>query len=415
MPLPIRVLPILENWDCHGCGICCRGAVVVLNERDLERIRRQGWDKDPDFRGKKILVRLGLFDKRYRLAQRNDGVCIFQDADKLCRIHKKFGYEAKPHVCRMAPLQLVPLENMAYVTLRRYCPSAAADRGCSLKEQLSELRELLKQSGEEPLPSRPPTLTRGHRRPWKDAEALNGSLSRLIQDGRFPLVRRLVHGLDLCALLNACNLRSFKGQRLVELLSMLEKSAIEDSASLFNNRTEPKRQAGKLFRQTILEYLRLHPDFTGEYSWRERWRLISAAFRFGRGTGAIPQFHLPFHPASFESQERSLGPLAETVLKPFNSYFETAVVSWRYAMLKRSGWSMVESFWDLALSYCVGMWVLRLACTGREPDVEDVIRVVMMLDRGQTHASLTGFRHRLRVRALAHNDQLSRLAVWYAR
>ena len=184
---------------------------------------------------------------------------------------------------------------------------------------------------------------------------------------------------------------------------------------MFNKRAGPNRQAGKLFRQTILEYLRLHPDFAGEYSWRERWRLISAAFRFGRGMGAIPRFRLPFPPASFESQERSLGPLAETVLKPFNSYFETAVVSWRYAMLKRSGWSMVEGFWDLALSYCVGMWVLRLACTGQEANVEDVIRVVMMLDRGQTHASLAGYRHRLRVRALACNDQLARLAVWYAR
>jgi hypothetical protein len=84
-------------------------------------------------------------------------------------------------------------------------------------------------------------------------------------------------------------------------------------------------------------------------------------------------------------------------------------------MLKRSSWSMVESFWDLSLSYSVGMWVLRLACTGREPNADDAIRVVMMLDRGQTHAPLAGYRHRLRVRALAHNDQLARLAAWYAR
>ncbi len=155
MSLPLRTLPMLENWDCHGCGICCRGALVVLNDKDLEQIRAR-WGEDPDFRGKKILVRLGLFDKRYRLAQRNDGRCIFQDADKLCRIHKRFGYDAKPHVCRMAPLQLIPLENMAYVTLRRYCPSAAADKGRALKDQLNELRELLKQSGEEPVPRRRP-------------------------------------------------------------------------------------------------------------------------------------------------------------------------------------------------------------------------------------------------------------------
>ena len=415
MPLPLRTPPIPENWDCQGCGICCRGAIVVLNDKDLRQIRSQRWDEDPDFRGKKILVRLGIFDKRYRLAQRDDGVCIFQGADKLCRIHKQFGYDAKPHICRMAPLQLVPLENIAYVTLRRYCPSAAADRGRAVKEQLDELRELLKRSGEEPLPSSPPALTRKYRRPWKDATTLNDSLGRLIADGRFPLVRRLVHGLELCNLLNGCKLRGFQGERLVELLSMLENSAIEDCATLFKERLSPKRQAGRLFRQTLLEYLRLHPDFTGEYSWRERGRLIAAAFRFSRGAGPVPRFRLPFPPTTFESQERAIGHLPDTVLKPLTSYFETAVVSWRYAMMKRRRWSMIESFWDLALAYSVGMWVLRLACTGREPNAEDVIRVVMMLDRGQTHASLVGYRHRLRVRALAHNDQLARLAVWYAR
>jgi len=25
MPLPLKALPILEQWDCHGCGMCCRG------------------------------------------------------------------------------------------------------------------------------------------------------------------------------------------------------------------------------------------------------------------------------------------------------------------------------------------------------------------------------------------------------
>lgn len=108
MSLPLRTPPIAENWDCHGCGICCRGAVVVLNEGDLERIRGQGWENDPDFRGKKILVRVGLLDRRYRLAQGKDGRCVFQDDDKLCRIHKRFGYEAKPHVCRMRHCKWCP-------------------------------------------------------------------------------------------------------------------------------------------------------------------------------------------------------------------------------------------------------------------------------------------------------------------
>jgi lysine-N-methylase len=415
MSLPIRTLPILENWDCHGCGICCRGALVVLNHKDLEQIRAQRWDQDPDFRGKRLLVRLGVLDKRFRLAQRSDGTCVFQDADKLCRIHKRFGYDAKPHVCRMAPLQLIPLENVAYVTLRRYCPSAAADKGRALKDQIDDLRALLKQSGDEPAPAPPPPIRRRLRRNWKDARALNDSLSRLTLDARYPLVRRLVHGVELCNMLAECKSRACQGERLVELLSILENSAVQQASALFAERMPPGRQGGKLFRQSLLEYLRLHPDFVGQCTWQERWRLVSAAFKFSRGKGKVPAFRLPFPAAAFESQERPLGHLGETVLKPLNAYFETAVASWRYAMMKRQGWSMIESFWALALSYSVAMWVLRMACGERQPEARDVIGVVMMLDRGQTHAALAGYRHRLRTRALSHNNQLARLAAWYAR
>lgn len=415
MTLPLRTLPIQENWDCQGCGICCHGALVVLNESDLKQFRAQHWDEHPDFKGKKTLVRLGLFDNRYRLAQRGDGTCVFQDTDKLCRIHKEFGYDAKPHICRMAPLQVIPLDTIAYVTLRRYCPSAASDRGRSLKEQLGELRNLLKLAHEEPMPSRPPALTRKYRRGWKDTTAFNDCLKRVMEDSRFPLVRRLVHGLEVCNLLGECKLRGFKGDKLVELLSMLQNSAIESSSLLFKERLEPSYQAGKLFRQSLLEYLRLHPDYVGDSSWRERCRLISAAFKFSRGTGSVPLMNLPFSPATFESQERPLGHLDNTVLKPLNAYFETAVVSWRYAMMKQKGWSMLDSFGSLAMSYAVGMWALRLTCPDRESTEDDVIRIIMMLDRSQTHAPLTGLRHRLRIRALSHNNQLSRLAVWYAR
>ena len=167
MSLPLRPLPIPENWDCHGCGICCRGAVVVLNERDLERIGRQGWDQDPDFRGKAILVRVGLFDKRYRLAQRTTGGACSRTTTNCAGSTSASATTPNRTSAGWRPLQLVPLENVAYVTLRRYCPSAAADNGRSLGEQLDELAELLEQSGEAPLPSARPRLRRDIDAPGK--------------------------------------------------------------------------------------------------------------------------------------------------------------------------------------------------------------------------------------------------------
>ena len=33
--LPLRALPIIEQWDCQGCGICCRGSIIPLSDDDL--------------------------------------------------------------------------------------------------------------------------------------------------------------------------------------------------------------------------------------------------------------------------------------------------------------------------------------------------------------------------------------------
>jgi len=415
MTLPLKTLPILERWDCHGCGICCRGAAVLLSEADLKRLREQLWEKHPDFHGKKTVVRAGLFDRRFRLAHRQDGTCVFQDADKRCRIHREFGYDAKPHVCRMAPLQMIPLENFVYVTLRRYCPSAAADNGRLLKEQLDEYRRLAVASDAVPEPPPPPRLTRRYRRPWKEAMAVAEVLDKFLLDERFPLVRRLVHGLEFCHLLDQCRLKKIQGPRLVELLAVLKSSAVEAASPFFEDRQPPRRTAYRWFRQIALEYLRMHPDYLPETSWRERGRIVHAALAYARGKGRVPCFRMSFPPATFAALERPLGVLPDGVLLPLTRYFERAVVSLRYAMFKGGRWSLTEGFQTLALGFPVALWMLRFACGPRPPEVQDAINVVMMLDRGETNASFVGFQHRWRTNSLMNDHQLSRLAAWYAR
>ena len=128
MPLPIKPLPIVERWDCHQCGVCCRGSLVPLSAEDLARLKAQGWAEHPDFRGTPIVARDSWLGGEYRLAHRDDGSCVFLLPDGLCRIHKELGFDAKPLICRTFPLQIVPREGVAYVTIRRACPSAAADR-----------------------------------------------------------------------------------------------------------------------------------------------------------------------------------------------------------------------------------------------------------------------------------------------
>ena len=32
MSMPVRHLPIVQNWDCHTCGNCCREYQVDVTE-----------------------------------------------------------------------------------------------------------------------------------------------------------------------------------------------------------------------------------------------------------------------------------------------------------------------------------------------------------------------------------------------
>lgn len=389
--------------------------MIWLDGEDLGRLRQQGWDEHPEYRGVRILVRQGAWKKRYRLAKRSDGSCVFLMSDRRCRIHHEHGPDAKPAVCRMFPFRLVPLGDFAYLTVRRSCPSAAAGRGRKLEKHRRQVGRLAERRQMVPKATRPPAITRGHRVSWKDTWRVMEAIRRLMLDDRYPVVRRLVHGLHFCELLDMCRLHRVQEERFTELLAMLETSAVEGMGGLFGSRSAPGRSACMLFRQTALEYVRLHAKFVVEQSWRARWRWIRTGVAFARGKGRLPQIHPDFPETTFEVLERPLGHLDRPVLRPITAYFEAAAASGQYAVLGRRGWSIAESFRGLALSHPIALWMLRLMCTGRTPEVEDAVGVVGAIDRGQGYARLAGRPYRRRIATLVRLGELPRLVAWYAR
>jgi Fe-S-cluster containining protein len=414
--LPIKPLPIVERWDCTGCGKCCRGNVVPLDDDDLKRFREQQWEKHPDYIGVKTIVRQGLLTRKYRLAQRADGRCVFLTDEGLCKIHQEFGFESKPLICRMYPLQLVPVSNTAYLTLRRSCPTAAADLGREMKEHRDAARAFVKERPQLAESVRPPAIRHGHRRDWKDTLLVAGGIERLLTDQRFPLVRRLVHGLQFCELLEQCRLKKLDTQKLSELVSVLIESAPQEAAERFRGRVQPGRSASVLFRQITADYLRLHPGYVLRQTRGERFRMAAAAIAFARGTGSIPKLHESYPETTFEQIEAiQLGHMQESLQEPFVRYFETTAVSKQYAMAGRSQWSLIEKYRAVVAAYPVALWMLRYFCGDRSPQVEDVIDMVTTMDRGQGYDPLGGRQHRRRIAQLVQLNELDRLLIWYAR
>ena len=415
MTLPIKILPTVEQWDCHNCGNCCRGSIIPLSAEDRAKLQAQRWDEHAELRGQATIVRESWLGKEYRLAQRDDGSCVFLMPNGLCRIHAEHGAAAKPLVCQMYPLQLVPIDDVAHLTLRRSCPSAAADQGRPLKDHLPNVKRLAKQGHLAAKGAAIPPLKRGEQRGWSLALSMLKSLRQLMSDERFPPVRRLVHGVVYCNLIEQAKTKSLDDQKLSELLTALEPLVPEEAAPVFAERKPPSAAGAVLFRQIGAEYIRLHPRSRPQGTWRERFQLVTAALSMVRGQGKLPRLHGDFPEATFTQLEQPLGRLSAEIYRPFDRYVETMASSYQYAMADRAGWSIVESFRALALTFPIGLWLLRWSSAGRDPTAPEAVEIVTALDRGQGYGPLAGSKQRSRLNMLARLGELENLVAWYAR
>lgn len=386
---------------------------MPLNARDVERLREQGWQERPEYRG--VSVTAAHEGGGRQLAKRSDGSCVFLDDDGLCRIHKELGFEAKPLICRMFPLQLVPHEREAVLTLRRACPSAAADKGREVAEQIADAKAYAKEGELVEEGTSAPPIKAGEPAEWRRSRVVLEALRRLTGDGRYPPIRRLVHGLELCRLLEQAQTRDFELPRYKELVELLEQQAPEESAEHFSERRDPGRSARVLFRQVVLETVRLHPRCYQAPTWGTRLKMVGWAFRMVAGRGKLPRVHSEFPDATFEQLEQPLGALTAPLIGPLARYFETTAASYQYCLAQRRGWTVLESYRQLALLYPLGLWLLRWASAGRTPTEDDLFEIIATLDRTQGYAPLSGARQRSRLRTLQSLGALPALIAWYGR
>jgi len=416
MAWPIMTIARDERWTCLGCGRCCRGNIVPLHDDDLQRLKTQKWEEHPDFAHQPFIIHQGLFPRQYRLAQRNDGTCVFLNEDGLCRIHKEFGFNEKPLVCRMYPLQIVPLEKTAVLTLRRSCPVAAAGDGASLAEYLDEAHRYVRIRPKLVTPASPPAVVKNQSRPWSDFTMIAETLEKLVNNQKYPLSRRLVHGLWLCDLLEKCRFKNLDAEKLRDLLHVFADTAPQNVEKMYPDPANPGTAANIIFHQMLAVYLRLHPRNDIHESWRERCFLFISAIAFTRGKGSVPALHPDFPKATFaDVEQRVLGLLDNKIQGLLNDYFESNIASKQYAIMSRPGWPLLDTFRAFALSLPVAFWMLRYFSGNTPPAREAAIAIITTIDRGQGYAPLTGTLHRQRIANLNSLHALEKLILWYAR
>lgn len=340
---------------------------------------------------------------------------MFLDEKGLCRIHSKFGKEAKPTTCQTFPLQLIPHEKQVVLTLRRACPSAAADLGRPTSQQLPMIKQLVrdKRLKAESIP--PPFLKPGEARDWKTVRIVLESAGDLLRDERYPPVRRLVHVLQYAELLAKAKTRRLSDQQIAELARTLADLAPEESKPFFADRRPPKSYAKIMFRLMAIDCARLHPHAVHQSKWSTRYQLTKTAWKILRGVGQTPVVDKAFPVAYFDELEKPSGALPAETYQPLTRFIETTSASFLYAIADRQGWSVVESIRGLALLFPVGLWLLKWVAHGREPTAEDMVDIVVALDRSQGYQPHCSSIHRLRLSTLSAGGELERLVAWYAR
>jgi lysine-N-methylase len=417
MPLPVRHLPVLQNWDCQGCSNCCREYQIGVTEDERRAIEEQGWADDPALDGLPLFQAKGpWWARRYQLNHRTDGACVFLSPEGRCRIHERFGAAAKPLACRLYPFVLVPAGDHWRVGLRFACPSASANQGRPLAEhqdQLAEYSRLLeRQTGVDGEGPAPPALQMGQHVEWPDWLRFVKALLDILGNRADRFEQRMRKCLALASICRQAHFDKVKGGQLSEFLRLVESALDEDVKAM---QVSPPTWAGRiLFRQAAAMYVR--KDHGPQRNLvRGRFELIGAAWRFARGTGTVPRVHgwLP-EATTFEQAEHPGGVLPQSADQILERYYLVKVSSLQFSGATHFGFSLWQGVDELALSLAVILWAMRVMHdVSRE---EAAVRAVGMVDHNFGFNPLFGtLRHRYSLSILGRRAELGKLIAWYSR
>lgn len=141
-------IPAGINFDCTGCGNCCFSWPVPLTDGDVAKISTLPLKEIQD--GTLQLQSIGntgtlqenIFTKA--LGKRPDGKCQFLLLDNQCKLHRDYGIEAKPAMCRLFPYTFTETPAGVYAAASFASTGVLFNAGRPLSEQREHLGQQYK-------------------------------------------------------------------------------------------------------------------------------------------------------------------------------------------------------------------------------------------------------------------------------
>jgi lysine-N-methylase len=428
MPLPVRSLTVLQNWDCQGCSACCRQYHVSVSAEERKRMEEQGWENEPDLKGVPFFVRTGgWFSSGYRLNHRPDGACVFLGPDNRCRIHAKHGSAAKPLACRIYPYSLVPAGDHWKLGLRFACPSAVEDKGKPLAEHLSDAREyavlLEAEMGTNVLTVPPPPLQGSQLTTWADLGRIIAILSEMFAEEEETIERRWRKVLFLVATLRNSTFdgggdpkKAITGPRLTEFLTILSEATEDEVPDDPDEVPAPGWVGRTVFRQVSALYARKDtgPD-RGSAQSSAVARLFSA-MQFARGRGTIPRTHSAIPRTTFAAAEKPFEELSEKSERLLARWARVKIESGQFCGPTNFNMPVWDGLESLAVAFAAAMWLTRVLVTDGRPQDDAVMMAVRIVDDNFGFNPLLGQgRQKFALRLLGKQGELPKLVAWYGK
>lgn len=416
-------LPTIQNWSCHNCSGCCREHLIEVTEEERQRILQQNWsEQDGIPAGQPTLIWYAgpPWNKRYRLAHRADGACVFLNKQGLCRIHAKFGEAAKPLPCQVYPYAFHPAGKKVAVSLRYSCPSVVANKGANLQQSSLELKKMAKQivpANVAELPA--PKLTSRETLDWADFHRFNKAIANTIGDSAVPISVRLQRLLFWLNLAEQSRFDKLQGERLEEYLELITAAATDAHPEQAEHASPPSKIGQQQFRLLVAQYARKDTELSTHAGWLGRWNMLQFAWRFAKGTGNVPVLDTGFQAVPFTDLDQAFGPLPAEAEELFARYFQVKVQGIHYCGRAYYDVPLIEGARSLALVFPAVLWIARWWSLSHERtkwQIEDIAHAMTYVDHQHGYSPVFGQAHfRRRVRILSKLDDISKLITWYSR
>ena len=413
-------LPTIQNWNCHNCGQCCHQHGIFISENDHQRIVDQNWrgpDGIPDEQPLFVEEKTPFSKSWRRLAHQPNGACVFLDEKGLCKIHARFGEEAKPLACRIYPYAFHPAGNKLAVSLRFSCPSVAGNLGKPVVRQRQELQSLAGQvvpKNFQDIP--PPDFRPGVPLNWTDLLQICRKLEEGVTTPNTSVAVKLLRLMFWMDLVGKAKLDKIQGERLRELLDLLSSATVTEIPQLPDDSPPPTRIGRTQFRLLAGMYARKDTPSNIDITFRGRMRQLKSALQLASGWGTLtsPQPELSALP--IEQVECIGGRLDEASEEMLTRYYQVKIHGLHFFGRAFYDVPLLEGFQSLMLTFPSILWIARwhAASRGRTTfEHADVLTALTIVDHQHGYSPAFGqWSFRARVRTLNQMEDLPRLVTW---